>query len=373
MAITTALYKAVRKYHTFVGIFVAIHLLILACTGLLLLFKDEIQHHHKMELIVNQSQFAEKYDEVYRYLLAAYPNDKLLDIYPDDNNPQIIQARLGKNGSNKVRGARTVNFDYQSGKEIKADELPASAFYDWIMTLHEKLFMGQRGQIYIGFVGIAFVLMNISGLIMFIKRRRIKKYRSNNISTRAKYINVHESLGVICLCWGLIVGVTGTLLALNPVFTKNFQEHTLKSYASKYQAASATDKSDISLNRVINTAFATKHNGVIWYIVFPGMERGIPGHYLVLMHGNGLISQYINEYLLIDAKNAELKAIIPLPVLMQLALIATPFHFVNYGGIVMKIIWSIFAICTLGFAFMGIIISWQRRTLAYDAATQSIG
>ena len=160
--------------------------------------------------------------------------------------------------------------------------------------------------------------------------------------------------------------MTGTLLAFNPIFTQDFQKNILQHIEMKYPPRGPVKQQDVELKAVLNTAFNTRPNSVIWYIAFPGMERGIKNHYLVLVHGIGAFRQYISEYLIISAETAELKEVIQLPAFMQLALIATPFHSANYGGILLKIIWTIFSLATLSFAFLGIIISYNRKRLAYE-------
>jgi uncharacterized iron-regulated membrane protein len=176
---------------------------------------------------------------------------------------------------------------------------------------------------------------------------------------------MHQYLGLLCIGWGLIVGMTGTSLALNPIFTKYFQTSILKHLSEKYSNQHESSKPNVSLKAVIDSAFKAKPNGVIWYIIFPGVERGIQNHYLVLMHGTGSISKYFNEYLMINSKSAKLKEIIRLPLLMQFALISTPFHFVNYGGILAKMIWAMFAVFTLCVAFLGIFMTYYRKKIMY--------
>lgn len=356
-------YPTMRKYHAVIGVLVTIHLAILSLSGLMLLFKGEVQHANQpIKTGIHQHEFADKYDQAYQRLLSQYKNDKPLDIYPDENNPQIIQARLGINGVNKVRGARIVNIDYQSGQEVQAKKLPYSKLYDWLLLLHHQLFLGPNGQIYIGIVGIAFILMNLTGLILFFKKRSRGLRQQAGLAT---YSHVHQYVGIICLWWGLLVGITGALLAFNPIFTQSFQKNTLQHLSKKYHVQYQKNQADAAFKTVIHTAFKTKPNGVIWYIVFPGMERGIQDHYLVLMHGNGMFSQFINEYLLINAKSAELKEIIHLPIFMQLALIATPVHSANYGGSLLKVIWTLFALTTLSSAILGTAIFFTRKRVIY--------
>lgn len=376
MSATKTFYQAIRQFHTKVGVFVAVHFIILSLSGVLLLFKAEVQGTNTHPQTGQDLQaFTKQYEKAQQFLLEHYPNDKPLDMYPDENNSHIIQARLGLGGSTKIQGARIVNIDQRTGQEVPALALPHTRLYERLLSLHYQLFMGPNGQIYIGIVGIAFVLMNLTGILMLLKKRSRKSSKQSRLEI---VLNIHQQLGVICLTWGLLVGITGTLLAFNPIFTKNFQKNTLQLLAKKYHQTMQDPKKlpDIALKQVLQTAFTAKPNHRIDYIVFPGMERGIQNHFLVLMHGNGMLSQFKSEYLIINAKSAELKESVPLPLLMQLVVIATPIHTANVGSILIKIIWCVFALTTLIFVFLGITIFYLKnsnntRRYAYEPEIRS--
>lgn len=361
------LFKLIHKFHIYAGIFVAIHFAILSLTGVILLFKDDIQGNHKssrQEVIANKEKFAEKYNQALINLQKLYPKDRPLDIYPDESNTQIIEARLGMNGSTKVHGARIVDLDFNSGKIFTQNALPAASFYNWVFTLHHELFMGTCGQLYIGFVGMMYVLMLLSGLFLYVKFMKGRRFGQLRLARLPKLADLHKYFGIVILAWGLLVGISGMLLAFNPIFTKHFQNNNLRHLTQQYQNVPETDEKAAPLRDIINTASQSKPNFLIWYIVFPGMERGIPGHYLVLMHGTTPLTWQVSEYLVINAKTAKLVEIVQLPILMQSALVATPLHFANYGGIFLKVIWSLFALGSLAVVTFGVLVfflKWRRR------------
>lgn len=357
-------FKIIYKFHVYAGIFIAFHFAILSLTGLPLLFKHEIQGNPKstqQEVIENKKQFAEKYEQALTNLKRLYPQDRPLDIYPDENNVQIIQARLGINGSTKVRGARVVDLDFNSGNELRQNEAPASGFFNWMLTLHRELFMGKQGQLYIGFVGTVYVLMLLSGFFIYGKFMKGRSFGDVRTARIPKLADLHKYTGLVSFAWGILAGISGILLAFNPIFTKQFQDTSLKHLTEQYQNVHVAGEKEAPFRDIINTAFQSKPDSVIWYIVFPGMERGIAGHYLVLVHGTTFLTQQFSEYLVINANTAKLTEVVELPVLMQSALTATPVHFANYGGIFLKIIWALFAFCSLVVAFLGVFVFFLRQ------------
>jgi uncharacterized iron-regulated membrane protein len=243
--------------------------------------------------------------------------------------------------------------------------LPASGFYTWALTLHRELFMGTRGQLYIGFVGLTYVLMLLSGFILYAKFMKGRNFGTLRAARLPKLADLHKYLGIVIFAWGLFAGTSGMLLAFNPVFTKHFQNNNLRHLTQQYQNVKEASVRDASLRDVINTSLRSKPNSVIWYIVFPGMERGIPGHYLVLMHGTMPLTWQISEYLVVNAKTAQLVEIVKLPLLLQSALVATPIHFANYGGVFLKLIWSLFALGSLAVVSLGVVVFFMKRRRGY--------
>lgn len=346
------------KFHRYVGLVIAFHLMILIITGSILLINAQIQRMHTVVYETTTSATS-RYDHGYAYLSKVYPNEKWLDMYPDDNNPRIIHARLGLNGSNKVTGAHLVNFDTVSGREVDESISNAPSNISWISSLHQQLLMGQRGQLYVGVIGVGFILMNLTGFIMYVKRRRIKRNKSQS-TLRIKLSVIHQAIGVSCLVWALLVGVSGTLLAFNPIFTRQFQEKTLQPIVDNFQHVTNSEIKSKSIQDIMRAVTRVNSSADIWYVVFPGVERGIENHYLLLVRGTGLLSQYLNRYYIVDAETAELKMVVPLSLMLQLAMIATPIHLAAKGSVVLTIIWLIFASYTVCLAMLGVLLFYQR-------------
>lgn len=360
--------KYILKFHRYAGLLIAFHLLILTVTGVILISKAELQRQKSVDVAsANSISVTQRYDHAYQYILRHYPNERLLDMYVDDNNRTLIHARLSLTGSNTVKGAHVVDFDDSTQLEQLESKSNNSAIFDWIIELHQQLFMGQRGQLYVGVIGVGFILMNLSGLMMYIKNQRLRQRikKSSKKSLRVKLNLLHQTAGILCIAWGLLVGISGSFLAFNPLITQRFQQETLKPLAAHYKQNTQTKINEKPLGDILNAVMQAKPTADTWYIVFPGMERGIDNHYLILARGSGLLSRYNSEYFVVNAATAELKEIIHLPFLMQMVMMATPFHLVSYGGVLMRIIWVLFAFYTLFLAVLGLSMFYQRKRKAY--------
>lgn len=365
MTVKNTLFKIFYKFHIYAGIFIAIHFAILSVTGLVLLFKHETQGHQNIQLedTNTRENFAEKYNQALINLQTKYPHDRPLDMYPDERNPHIIKGRFGVDGATQLRGAKRVTLDFNSGQEIAQQKKSSQTeFFDSILSLHRELFLGANGQIYIGFVGIIYVFLLISGFLIYGRFMKKKEFGAVHSSGRMpNFKDLHKFVGVVSFGWALVIGITGTLLAFNPVFMKRFQENNLHHLYEQYQNFQDTSGQEAPLRDILNTALTYKVDSVISYIVFPGMERGIPAHYLVLMHGTTPLTQQLSEYLVINAQTAKLVEVMPLSLSVEAALVSRPLHFGNYNGILLKIIWAFFTICSLAVAIFGFVSFFVKR------------
>lgn len=355
------IFRNLYKIHIYLGIFVAIHFAVFALSGLALLFKDEIQgHSSESSTIIPRVQLAERYDAVLTNALQAYPHDRPLALFPDEDNENVLHARLGIDGATKLRGSRRLAFDLTSAKQV-SNETKRDGFFDWMLILHRELFLGSNGKIYLGLVGLAYVFMLLSGFFIygnFMKGRRFGDIRQARVP---KLVDLHKFVGVTTFGWGLIVGLSGVFLAFNGVLIKLFLLQSLKHLSEQYQDFSPAVEQVASVKQVINAALDAQSDSIVSYVSFPDTEFGIPGHYLILINGTGIITQKISRLAVVNAQTGSLSEIIELPLYLKIVLLSEPLHFGDYGGLFLKIIWALFAVGSLAVALFGVSSFFMKR------------
>jgi uncharacterized iron-regulated membrane protein len=268
---------------------------------------------------------------------------------------------LGKSVATPLREAQKITYDIREKKirdEAKKEE---SGFFSWLLELHRELFLGFAGKMYIGFIGFLYVFLLISGF--FIYGRMMKKRSFGDIRNpfKLKLADLHKYLGVTSFGWALIVGFTGTLLAFNSLIIKAFQYSTLNQLISKYgNAANSEGPGSGVLGHAIANVQNQNLEGEISFVSFPGTEFGVPGHFVFLMEKFWLGREQASQILLSSADSGGLSEVVDLPFYLKALILSEPLHFGNYGGLAFKIIWLLFALCSLLVMLMGVATYWSR-------------
>lgn len=370
MTLGKSLFKKLYKVHVYAGIFVAVHFAIFALSGLVLLFKDEIQGHEAPSAVelLDQKEIATAYGAILDDIRKKFPNDRPLALFPEDDNETVVNARVGIDGATKLRGARRLSFDLPSATELMEKPTAASGFFDWMLRLHREFFLGSNGKLYVGVVGLMYVFMLISGFIIYGNFMRGRSFGEIRTASIPKLVDLHKFVGMISFGWGLIVGLSGVFLAFNGVLIKLFQYRSLKHLSEQYQAFEGSVGADAPFTEVVASALKAKPDSVITYVSFPDTEFGIPGHFLFLVNGTDPLTERLSDLVVVNSKTAMLTEIVELPLYLKIVLLSEPLHFGDYGGVFLKVVWAFFTLCSLAVAMFGISSFFMKRRQRKQAA-----
>ncbi len=99
-----------------------------------------------------------------------------------------------------------------------------------------------------------------------------------------------------------------------------------------------------------------------WSIVaLPGSDLASPRHYTVLLQGGTGIEARVLTMALVDAKDPTHADAHQLPIYLRALLLSEPLHFGNYGGLPLKLVWTLFGLATLGLSASGVRTFWTGR------------
>ncbi|WP_373997591.1 PepSY-associated TM helix domain-containing protein [Bdellovibrio bacteriovorus] len=359
-------FKLFYKIHIYAGFFVAIHLFVFITTGAVLLFKDEIEggeshaeHHEAIQLPALDAHLQK--------ILARYPTDRPLAFNIEESDPDVAQIRMGLNGSKMFRESRRVYFNIHTGEEVAAPQ-KTSSLMDFILRLHRELLMGSNGKIYVGFVGLLYAFVLISGFFIygnFAKKTQFGEVRQN--TSRMFNSDLHRFLGMSIFAWGLMIALTGLLLGVSSTLIKVFQYSELQKLTAQYPEA--PEPPYASLDLVLAEAQKALPGTSFDYLAFPNSQFSPPGHFLVLMHGNTAWTERLVELVVVDAVSGKLTEVRSLPWYLKAAMLSEPLHFGNYGGLFLKIVWLILSVISLFLPISGLYIWWDRRSKKVAAST----
>ena len=346
--------RLIYNLHRKIGIFVSIHFILLALTGSVLLFKEEItghddHHHEEMILPKNLQGILDQAAEL-------APTSRPLTLsFKDD---ETIEIRLGINDSKKYRESHRLYFDADTlkPKEYKSLE---NTWIDFILRFHREFLLGSGGKLYVGLIGILYSFILITGFLIYGPFHKKLGFGEIRRSTpRTLYSDLHKYLGMVTMGWALIIGVSGALLGFSSTLIKLFQYHELQEINQKYTQSPSSQWANLDL--VISNTQNKLPEGNFDFLAFPDTEFSPPGHFLVLMHGEGLKERLV-DIAIVDSVSGNVEDVRELPWYLKLAAISEPLHFGNYGGLPLKIIWLVMTLGTLALPILGLLLTFRKK------------
>ena len=116
-----------------------------------------------------------------------------------------------------------------------------------------------------------------------------------------------------------------------------------------------------SLDAALQTAKEAAPGMDVSFVAYPGTLYSSNHHYGIYLKGTSPLTSRIIKPALVDAETGELTALRDLPWYLNTILISQPFHFGDYGGMPMKVIWAIFDIATIIVLISGLYLWFARR------------
>jgi len=229
------------------------------------------------------------------------------------------------------------------------DEPPPDSGFMYIMfKLHVDLFAGLPGMLFLGFMGLLFVVAIVSGVVLyspFMRKLDFGTVRTQR-STRLQWLDLHNLLGVVTLVWALVVGLTGSINTLSQVVIGIWQQGQLAEMVAPYKDLDPpTDLG--SVQRAMDTASAAVPDMDISFLAWPGTLFSSPHHYSVFMRGTTPLTSRLLQPALIDAVSGELTDTRTMPWYVQTLLLSQPLHFGDYGGLPLKVLWLVLDLITI--------------------------
>lgn len=231
-----------------------------------------------------------------------------------------------------------------------------------MFKLHVDCFAGLPGMLFLGFMGLLFVIALVSGVVLYVPFMRrldfgaIRKGRTPKL----KRLDTHNFIGITALLWMLVVGVTGIINAWSELVITYWQLDQMSAMTSPYKGLPSPTKL-ASLQTSVATAQAREPKMRLGFIAFPDTNFSSPHHYGMFMRGDSPLTSRLFKPVLIDAQTAKLTDSREVPWYLATLLISQPLHFGDYGGLPLKIIWLALDLMTIVVLWTGLMLWWKKR------------
>ncbi|EGH30212.1 PepSY-associated TM helix [Pseudomonas syringae pv. japonica str. M301072] len=367
--------QTVRRWsivHTWSSLICTPFLLMLAVTGLPLIFHHEIDHllgdaPHYKEMPADTPRL--DLEQLARAAEAHRPGEVMQYFGWDDEDPNGVMAITAATAGTEPNSSHTFALDARTGEAL---EMPSAngGFMMVMLRLHVDLYANLPGKLLLAFMGLLFVVAIVSGTVLyapFMRKLEFGQVRVNK-SRRTRWLDLHNLIGVVTLTWALVVGVTGVISACADLLIASWRNDALATMIAPYKDAPPLSQR-APATRLLEIAESAAPGMQADFIAFPGTRFSSEHHYAVFLKGNTHLTAHLATPVLIDPRTLQVTAVVERPWYMDALGMSQPLHFGDYGGMPMKILWAVLDVLTIIVLGSGVYLWWVRRRAARSVST----
>ncbi len=338
-------------------------LLMLCITGIPLIFYEEINDWSGKKVNVPDLPDNVKLasmDAILASAKALYPDLAVQYVFRDSDEDKTWTVSLGRTPTSED-GIKQVVVDSRTVKVLAQPKFDEGFMYI-MLKLHVDLFAGLFGKLFLGFMGLLFVIALVSGVVLyapFMRRLDFGTIRKGR-TPKLKRLDTHNFIGITSLLWMLVVGVTGIINAWSDLVIKYWQFDQMSAMTAPYKALPPPKKL-ASLQASVLAAQAREPDMRLGFIAFPGTDFSSPHHYGMFMRGDSPLTSRLFKPVLVYAQTAKLTDSREVPWYLATLLISQPLHFGDYGGLPLKIIWLVLDLMTIIVLWTGLMLWWKKH------------
>lgn len=337
-------------------------LLLLCVTGLPLIFHHEIDHMMGNEVeppVMASTTPKSSLDRVVRAARERYQQEFMQFLVWDRDEPNALHVVMAATPDAPPDDNHSLLVDARSAAVLQ--EPKDEGVMHVLFKLHVDLFAGLAGKLFLGAMGLLFVVSIVSGIVVyapFMRRLAFGTVRKDR-SPRLKWLDLHNLLGIVTLAWATVVGATGVINTWADLVIKLWQSDQLAAMVAPYRGQPVPRELG-SLDHAVRVALETAPGMAPAFVAFPGSMFSSPHHYAVFLRGQTPLTARLLKPVLIDAQHGSLTDTRDLPWYVTALLVSQPLHFGDYGGMPLKVIWALLDIVTIVVLGSGLYL-WAKR------------
>lgn len=340
-------------------------MLLLCLTGLPLIFHHEIDHllgHEVQVRAMPANTPRASLDQVMQAAQALYP-DRIVQFasQPEDDD-RLWFVTLTPTPA-PTDDFKSIAVDARTGQVLS--QVPVGeGFMNLMLRLHVDLFADLPGKLFLGLMGVLLLLAIVSGVVLYAPFMRKLDFGTvrHQRSTRTRWLDLHNLLGIATLVWALVVGATGVINTWADLVIKYWQFDQMNTLLAPYKGlplVSAANRGPVQ--KTLEAALARAPGTRLSFVAFPGTSFSTPHHNTFFLRGNTPLTARMLQPVMVDAHTTEVSAAPPMPWYVSTLLLSQPLHFGDYGGLPMKILWALLDIATIVVLGSGLYLWLSRR------------
>jgi len=360
--------KRLWQFHSWLGLIAGLGLIVIGLTGSLLVFHDDIEALINPGIVTVAPTAAGRLPAA-ELLVSAQrqlPGYSVAGwLYQLEEPEQADLLYVRKHGAPEWLIA-TVN--PYTGELLASPRLGTETFTGWILDLHYQLLADHTGLLIAGLLGLALFLLGATGIYLYRAFwKNLLTFRWN-ASRRILFSDTHKFIGITSVAFNLILGFTGAWWNLTHVIG-----HWIEGEDEEKPAAAIRYYAEpLNLDALIadtaqripgyRAGFVSIPTEEGWPITFYGQA---PGHILTGPYGSTVSYDpqthvFKESY---DIRQAGLWS--------RIADTFTPLHYGTFGGLPVKILWSLGGLTPGALAITGFVM-WRLRRRRSETASNNV-
>ena len=348
--------------HKWTSLVCTVFMLLLCITGLPLIFHHEIGHLLGTEVEAPPMPAGTPRADLDRVLdvaKALHPGKVVQYVSTEIDDDAFWYVTLGDSPTDEEN--KTVVVDARTARVLGQPNFDEGFMYV-MFKLHVDLFAGLPGTLFLGFMGLLLLVATVSGVVLYAPFMRKLEFGAvrRDRSTRVKWLDLHNLLGIATLAWVFVVGATGVINTWAELVIKYWQFDQMAQMTAPYKGLPPPTTLG-SLQESVQAAQALEPDMQLRFIAFPGTAFSSAHHYAVFMRGTTPLTARLFKPVLVDAQTAQITDSRELPWYVTALLVSQPLHFGDYGGMPMKILWALLDVLAIVILGSGLHLWLARR------------
>jgi uncharacterized iron-regulated membrane protein len=360
--------------HKWTSLICTLFLLMLCITGLPLIFHDEIDDFFQSEVSARDLPAdtpPAPLGKLIETAKARYPQRFIQVLNWDQDRANVVNVFLSDTPVPPA-GKRLLKLSFDSRTaDLLEEDAQEGGVMRTIRVIHRDMLMGLSGELFLGAMGLLFVIALVSGVVLyapFMRRLEFGAVRRAG-APRIKWLDLHNLIGAVALVWLLAVGLTGIINTISlPLFTA-WRAQVLPELIAPHLGKPPLMKF-ADIDEAVATARRALGGDTPVSVALPTEARfGTPRHFIIWTKGPTPITSRLFTPALIDAETGQLVTARGLPWYLRALQVSRPLHFGDYGGLPLKIIWALLDLAAIVVLASGVYL-WLGKRRSPRLATQ---
>lgn len=346
--------------HRWTSLIATVPFLVLCLTGTVLIFHEEIDH--AMGVVPEVAQAATQrpmFDSV-ATVAAHNPDQRILSVGMEDDHPGVLMVATAPPEDRGYDRSVYHFTDLATAQTVGGVNLE-DTLTGFLFTLHANWFLGPIGELIGAVIALLVLLSLVSGLVVYapyVKRIAFGVLRRGK-GARLLQLDLHNFFGAVVLGWAMVVTITGLMLGFGALAEGIWQANELPRLQAEFGGAIKDPrKPTASVDQAWQAAAKAVPDGKVLSVIWPDTDYSTQRHYTVFLSGK---EGRMYTIVLVDGDTGSVAAVKQPPLYLQAIWLSQPFHFGDYGGLPLKLLWTACVWLTLFITANGAWLWWDRR------------